>query len=62
MCPQMMPMVAGITRATDLVTEIAAASSEQAQGISQVTPGLSQTDQVTRQNTASAEQSAAASE
>ncbi len=51
-----------VTKVNDLVAEIAAASNEQAQGISQITDGLGQIDQVTQQNTASAEQSAAASE
>lgn len=55
-------IVSGITRATDLVGEIAAASSEQAQGIGQVNQGLGQIDQVTQQNTANAEESAAAAE
>lgn len=52
----------GTTKVSDLLEEIAAASNDQAQGISQVTTGLSQIDQVTQQNTASAEESAAASE
>ena len=52
----------GTTKVSDLLEEIAAASNEQAQGISEVTTGLSQIDQVTQQNTASAEESAAASE
>jgi methyl-accepting chemotaxis protein len=55
-------IVAGITKVSDLVAEIAAASNEQAQGIAQVSQGLGQIDQVTQQNTASAEQSAAAAE
>lgn len=55
-------IVESITKATDLVGEIAAASSEQAQGISQVNIGLQQIDQVIQQNTASAEESAAISE
>jgi len=55
-------IVTGITKVSDLVAEIAAASNEQAQGIAQVSQGLGQIDQVTQQNTASAEQSAAAAE
>ncbi|BCA80710.1 methyl-accepting chemotaxis protein [Desulfuromonas sp. AOP6] len=55
-------IVTGITKVTDLVAEIAAASNEQAQGIAQVNQGLGQIDQVTQQNTASAEESAAAAE
>ncbi len=49
-------------KVSDLLEEIAAASTEQAHGISQVTTGLSQIDQVTQHNTASAEESAAAAE
>ncbi len=55
-------IVNGIGKVTDLVAEIAAASSEQAQGVSQINQGVNQIDQVTQQNTASAEESAAASE
>ena len=52
----------GTNQVAALLEEIAAASNEQAQGISQVTTGLTQIDQVTQQNTASAEESAAAAE
>lgn len=55
-------IVEGISTVSDLVAEIAAASSEQAQGITQVNQALGQLDQVTQQNTANAEESAAASE
>lgn len=55
-------IVSGITRVSDLVAEIATASNEQAEGISQINTGLSQIEQVTQLNTASAEESAAASE
>ncbi|CAM2066431.1 PAS domain-containing protein [Sulfidibacter corallicola] len=55
-------IVEGITKVTDLVAEIAAASNEQAQGIAQVNKALGQLEQVTQQNTANAEQSAAASQ
>ncbi|HIJ77994.1 MAG: methyl-accepting chemotaxis protein [Desulfobulbaceae bacterium] len=55
-------IVASVTKVTDLVGEIAAASNEQAQGISQTNQALGQIDQVTQQNTASAEESAAAAE
>jgi len=55
-------IMSGTTKVSNLLEEIASASNEQAQGISQVTTGLSQIDQVTQQNTASAEESAAASE
>jgi len=46
----------------DLVSEIAAASSEQAQGIHQVNTAVSEMGQVTQQNAANAEESASASE
>ncbi|SEA62182.1 Methyl-accepting chemotaxis protein [Desulfuromusa kysingii] len=55
-------IVGSIGKVTDLIAEIAAASSEQAQGISQVNIGLQQIDKVIQQNTASAEESAATSE
>ncbi|MEZ4331085.1 MAG: methyl-accepting chemotaxis protein [Myxococcota bacterium] len=55
-------IVEAIGNATDLVSEIAVASQEQAEGISQVNIGLSQVDRVTQENTASAEELAAAAE
>ena len=55
-------IVSSVGKVTDLVSEIAAASNEQAQGITQVNQGLGQIDQVTQQNTASAEECAAAAE
>ncbi len=51
-----------VTKVTDLIGEIAAASKEQTTGTIQVNQGLSQIDQVTQQNTATAEEAAAASE
>jgi len=51
-----------IQKVTSLVGEIATASQEQATGIDQINHGLAQIDQVTQQNTASAEESAAASD
>ena len=50
-----------INKVTTLVAEIAEASNIQAQGVSQVNQGLDQIDSVTQQNTASAEETAAAS-
>jgi methyl-accepting chemotaxis protein len=50
----------GITQASSLINEIAIASNEQAEGIAQVNMGLNQIDLVTQQNTAHAEESAAA--
>ena len=55
-------IVEEITKVSGLVNEIAAASHEQAEGISQINIGVSQIDTVTQQNTASAEESAAAAE
>lgn len=51
-----------VRKVSDLVAEITAASQEQAEGISQITTGIGQVDQVTQQNTANAEESAAAAE
>ncbi|QTA81114.1 Methyl-accepting chemotaxis protein domain-containing protein [Desulfonema limicola] len=42
--------------ASELIAEIAAATDEQANGIAQINQGLDQTEQVTQQNTASAEE------
>jgi methyl-accepting chemotaxis protein len=50
------------TKVADIVSEIASASNEQAQGVSQVNTGLVEVDQVTQQNTASSEECASASE
>jgi methyl-accepting chemotaxis protein len=50
------------TKAAGLVSEIAAASSEQAQGIDQISKAVSAMDQVTQNTAASAEESAAAAE
>lgn len=55
-------IVTGVGKVTDLVAEIAVASNEQADGITQINQGLTQIDDVTQQNTASAEESAASAE
>ncbi len=55
-------IVSGATKTTDIVGEIAAASSEQAKAVEQVNIGLRQVEQVTQQNTSTAEESASASE
>jgi len=55
-------IVGSISKTSELVGEIAAASSEQAQGIDQVNTAVSQMDKVTQQNAANAEESASASE
>jgi len=49
-------------KVAELVGEIAAASTEQAQGIEQINQAVTQMDRVTQQNAASAEESASASE
>ena len=50
-----------ITRVTDIMGEIAAASNEQSRGIEQVNLAITQMDEVTQQNAALVEQAAAAS-
>jgi len=55
-------IVTTVGKATDLVSEIAAASQEQSQGINQVNTAVAQMDKVTQQNAANAEESASASE
>jgi methyl-accepting chemotaxis protein len=55
-------IVGSITKVSDLIAEIAASSTEQAQGISQVNAGLGLIDQTVQQNTATAEESAASAE
>ncbi len=52
----------GAIKSADIVGEIATSSNEQAQGIAQINEGLVQIDKVTQTNTASAEESASASE
>ncbi|QOV91042.1 methyl-accepting chemotaxis protein [Humisphaera borealis] len=51
-----------VTRVNALVGEIAAASNEQSQGITQINNSVSQMDKVTQSNAAGAEETAAASE
>ncbi len=55
-------IVSNTTKASDLISEIAAASREQAEGINQVTKAVTQMDQVTQQNSAFSEETASASE
>jgi methyl-accepting chemotaxis protein len=55
-------IVGGVAKVTALVSEIAGASTEQARGIADVNDGIAQIDRVTQTNTASAEESAAASQ
>jgi len=49
-------------KAGDLMAEISAASSEQAQGIGQINTAVTELDKVTQQNAANAEESASAAE
>lgn len=55
-------IVAKVRQMDELVAEIASASSEQSQGIGQISMATSQMDSVTQSNAASAEESASASE
>ena len=55
-------IVAQVRRVSDLIGEIGAASSEQSTGIGQVGDAIIQLDQVTQQNAALVEESAAAAE
>lgn len=55
-------VVSSITRVSDLVSEIAMATKEQSDGITQITQGLAQIDRVVQQNTATSEESTAAAQ
>ena len=55
-------IVASVQRVTDIIGEISAASTEQSQGIVEVKGAISEVDQMTQQNAALVEQSAAAAE
>lgn len=55
-------IVTGVGKTASLISEITISSNEQATGISQIDKGLSQVSQVIQTNSATAEQSAAASE
>ncbi len=56
----MTEVVSSIRRVTDIMGEISAASTEQSTGVAQVGEAVSQMDQVTQQNAALVEESAAA--
>jgi methyl-accepting chemotaxis protein len=58
----MTEIVGSVQRVTDIIGEITAASSEQSDGIGQVNHAVTQLDQMTQQNAALVEQSAAAAE
>jgi methyl-accepting chemotaxis protein len=55
-------IVAQVRRVNDLIAEISSATLEQTQGISQIGDAVNQLDQVTQQNAALVEESAAAAE
>ncbi len=55
-------IVNGVTKVTDLVGEIAAASKEQSSAIGEVNEAIGQIDQVTQANSANAEETASAAE
>ena len=55
-------IVSSVQRVTDIISEITAAAAEQSDGIGQVNGAISQLDQMTQQNAALVEQSAAAAE
>jgi methyl-accepting chemotaxis protein len=58
----MQEVVSAISRVTDIMSEITAASVEQSAGIEQVNTAIVQMDQVTQQNAALVEEAAAAAE
>ena len=58
----MSEIVASVQRVSDIIGEISAAAAEQSSGIGQVSGAVSSLDQVTQQNAALVEQSAAAAE
>lgn len=55
-------IVTNVKKVTDLINEISSASSEQAEGITQVGKAVNEMDKVTQQNAANAEETASASE
>lgn len=55
-------IVADVTKVSDLVAEIAAASNEQSEGIAQVNEGLTQLNEVNQRTTSTSEESAAIAE
>ncbi|MDX1914524.1 MAG: methyl-accepting chemotaxis protein [Methylophilus sp.] len=58
----MQEIVASVKRVSDIISEIAAASSEQSSGIAEVNDAIMKMDDVTQQNTALVEEAAAAAE
>ena len=58
----MLEILTSVQRVSDIIGEISAASAEQSQGIGQVNGSVTQLDQMTQQNAALVEESAAAAE
>ncbi|MCB4811813.1 methyl-accepting chemotaxis protein [Methylovorus menthalis] len=58
----MSELVNSVKRVSDIMSEIASASSEQSEGIAQVNKAVTQMDEVTQQNAALVEEAAAAAE
>jgi methyl-accepting chemotaxis protein len=58
----MQKIISAVSRVTDIMGEIAAASDEQSKGIDQVGQAVTQMDEVTQQNAALVEQAAAAAQ
>jgi methyl-accepting chemotaxis protein len=58
----MTEIVVSVKRVTDMIAEITAAAGEQSQGIGEVNTAVTQLDQMTQQNAALVEESAAAAE
>ena len=58
----MTDIVSSVRRVTDIIGEITAASREQSEGVGQINGAVAQLDQMTQQNSALVEQSAAAAE
>ena len=58
----MQDIVASVQRVTDIIGEISAAAAEQSDGIAQVNVAINQLDQMTQQNAALVEESAAAAQ
>ncbi|MEW6746028.1 MAG: methyl-accepting chemotaxis protein [Planctomycetota bacterium] len=61
-CSILQEIVGGVHKISELIGEVSAASEEQAQGITQINGAVSQMDQVTQANAATAEESASAAE
>jgi methyl-accepting chemotaxis protein len=58
----MSEIVGSVQRVSDIIGEITAASSEQSDGIGQINTAVNQLDQMTQQNSALVEESAAAAD